>query len=63
MADDHDVIIRRSGAGGGTLAHRLAPFGQAGADSRAGRYWLPREIENWDATAVFVTTGTCPRGR
>ena len=27
MADDYDVIIVGSGAGGGTLAHRLAPSG------------------------------------
>ncbi len=25
MADEYDVIIVGSGAGGGTLAHRLAP--------------------------------------
>jgi choline dehydrogenase-like flavoprotein len=27
MADDFDVIIVGTGAGGGTLAHTLAPFG------------------------------------
>ena len=29
MADDYDVVIVGSGAGGGTLAHRLAPRASA----------------------------------
>ena len=53
MADDYDVIIVGSGAGGGTLAHRLAPSGKRVLILERGD-WLPREIENWDATAVFV---------
>ncbi|HTV72692.1 MAG TPA: GMC family oxidoreductase [Candidatus Acidoferrales bacterium] len=53
MNDHYDVIIIGSGAGGGTLAHRLAPSGkQILLLERGG--WLTREPENWDATAVFV---------
>jgi choline dehydrogenase-like flavoprotein len=37
----------------GTLAHRLAPSGKRVLILERGD-WLPREIENWDATAVFV---------
>ncbi|WP_426560670.1 GMC oxidoreductase [Angustibacter sp. McL0619] len=53
MADDYDVIIVGSGAGGGTLAHRLAPSGKRVLILERGD-WLPREAENWDAGAVFV---------
>ena len=53
MPDEYDVIIVGSGAGGGTLAHRLAPSGKRVLILERGD-WLPREIENWDATAVFV---------
>jgi len=53
MPDDYDVIIVGSGAGGGTLAHRLAPSGKRVLVLERGD-WLPREAENWDATAVFV---------
>lgn len=53
MADEYDVIIVGSGAGGGTLAHRLAPSGKRVLILERGD-WLPREIENWDPTAVFV---------
>jgi choline dehydrogenase-like flavoprotein len=53
MADNYDVIIVGSGAGGGTLAHRLASSGKRVLILERGD-WLPREIENWDATAVFV---------
>ena len=53
MADEYDVIIVGSGAGGGTLTHRLAPSGKRVLILERGD-WLPREIENWDATAVFV---------
>ena len=48
MADDYDVIIVGSGAGGGTLAHRLAPSGKRMLILERGD-WLPREVENWDA--------------
>ncbi|MFD9499409.1 GMC oxidoreductase [Streptomyces sp. NPDC060035] len=55
MADDHhyDVIIIGTGAGGGTLAHRLAPTGKRILILERGDY-LPRERDNWDSTAVFV---------
>lgn len=50
---DYDVIIIGSGAGGGTLAYRLAPSGKRILILERGD-WLPREVQNWDATAVFV---------
>src|SRR3954452_21276720 len=53
MADEYDVIIIGSGAGGGTLAHCLAPSGKRVLILERGD-WLPRELENWDAKAVFV---------
>jgi choline dehydrogenase-like flavoprotein len=53
MTDHYDVVIVGSGAGGGTLAHRLAPSGKRVLILERGD-WLPREVENWDARAVFV---------
>ena len=53
MPETYDVIIIGSGAGGGTLAHRLAPSGKRVLILERGD-WLPREPENWDATSVFV---------
>jgi choline dehydrogenase-like flavoprotein len=53
MSSDYDVIIIGSGAGGGTLAHRLAPSGKRILILERGD-WLPRETQNWDATEVFV---------
>ncbi|MEU3993190.1 GMC family oxidoreductase [Streptomyces platensis] len=55
MTDDqhYDVIIIGTGAGGGTLAHRLAPTGKRVLILERGGY-LPRERDNWDSTAVFV---------
>src|SRR3954452_24031838 len=53
-SDEHyDVIIIGTGAGGGTLAHRLAPSGKRVLLLERGDY-LPRERENWDSGAVFV---------
>jgi choline dehydrogenase-like flavoprotein len=49
----YDVIIIGSGAGGGTLALRLAPSGKKILIIERGNY-LPREKENWDPTEVFV---------
>jgi choline dehydrogenase-like flavoprotein len=48
-----DVIIIGTGAGGGTLALRLAPSGKRILLLERGEY-LPRERQNWDSTAVFV---------
>src|SRR5262245_25307674 len=54
MADTrYDVIIIGSGAGGGTLAHRLAPSGKRILLLERGEY-VPREKENWDSRAVVV---------
>jgi choline dehydrogenase-like flavoprotein len=54
MADDaFDFIIIGSGAGGGTLALKLAPSGKRILIVERGDY-LPREKENWDPTPVFV---------
>ena len=54
MSTEHyDVIIIGSGAGGGTLAYRLAPSGKRILMLERGGY-LPREKENWNTDAVFV---------
>ncbi|MGH3012177.1 MAG: GMC oxidoreductase [Gaiellaceae bacterium] len=53
MTDSYDVIIIGSGAGGGTLAHHLAPSGKRILLLERGD-WLPRELENWLAQSVFV---------
>ena len=47
----YDVIIIGTGAGGGTLAHRLAPSGKRILLLERGGY-VPRERENWDTLAV-----------
>jgi choline dehydrogenase-like flavoprotein len=53
-SDQHyDVIVIGTGAGGGTLAHRLAPTGKRILLLERGDY-LPRERDNWDSSAVFV---------
>ncbi|MGD9693782.1 MAG: FAD-dependent oxidoreductase [Phycisphaerales bacterium] len=48
----YDVVIIGSGAGGGTIAHRLAPSGKRILILERGDY-LPREEANWDERAVF----------
>jgi choline dehydrogenase-like flavoprotein len=53
MADDFDVIIIGTGAGGGTLAHTLAPSGKRILLLERGDF-LPREMDNWDPDAVFI---------
>src|SRR5215471_10394198 len=53
MTDRYDVIIVGSGAGGGTLAHTLAPSGHKILLLERGDF-LPRELANWDPKAVFV---------
>jgi choline dehydrogenase-like flavoprotein len=50
--DHYDLIIIGTGAGGGTLAHRLAPSGKKILLLERGGY-LPREPENWDSREVF----------
>ena len=53
-ADTHyDVIIIGSGAGGGTLAYRLAPSGKRILIIERGDY-VPREKDNWNPQAVNV---------
>ena len=52
-AQHFDVIIIGSGAGGGTLAHRLAPSGKRILLVERGD-WLPREKDNWESRAVFI---------
>ena len=52
MAERYDVIIIGSGAGGGTLAHRLAPSGKKILILERGD-WLPREARNWSVDDVF----------
>ena len=51
--DSYDVIIVGTGAGGGTLARRLASSGKRILLLERGD-WLPREPENWLAQNVFV---------
>jgi choline dehydrogenase-like flavoprotein len=53
MSQPYDVIIIGSGAGGGTLAHRLAPSGKRILLLERGGF-LPREPQNWLADEVFV---------
>ena len=53
MSNDYDVIIVGSGAGGGTLAYRLARSGLRILILERGDY-LKREIENWDSREVFT---------
>lgn len=50
---DYDIIIIGSGAGGGTLAHALAPTGKRILIVERGGF-LPREKENWNVKAVFL---------
>ncbi|MCI0528372.1 MAG: NAD(P)-binding protein, partial [Nitrospira sp.] len=53
MADNrYDIIIIGTGAGGGTLAYRLAPSGKKILILERGSF-LPREKENWDTVEVF----------
>ncbi len=57
MTTEHyDIIIIGTGAGGGTLAHKLAASGKKILLLERGDY-LPREKENWDPEEVF------PKGR
>jgi choline dehydrogenase-like flavoprotein len=53
MAEDYEVIIVGTGAGGGTLAHTLANAGRKILMLERGNF-LPRETENWTPESVFV---------
>ena len=53
MPERYDVIIIGTGAGGGTLAHTLAPSGKKILLIERGDF-LPRERENWEPDPVFV---------
>ncbi len=53
MGSHFDVVIVGSGAGGATLAQRLAPTGKSILILERGEH-LPREAENWDPRAVFI---------
>ena len=53
MSNDYDVIIIGSGAGGGTLAYRLAPSGLRVLILERGDY-VRRELENWDSREVIT---------
>ncbi len=52
MENDYDVIIIGTGAGGGTLAHRLAPSGKRILLLERGDF-LRRELQNWSSKDVF----------
>jgi choline dehydrogenase-like flavoprotein len=53
-ASHYDIIIIGSGAGGGTLAYRMAPSGKRILLLERGGF-LPREEENWSSREAFVT--------
>jgi choline dehydrogenase-like flavoprotein len=48
----YNIIIIGTGAGGATLAYRLAPSGKRILILERGTF-LPREKENWDTVKVF----------
>lgn len=50
-SNHYDVIIIGSGAGGGTLAYKLAPSGKRVLILERGDY-VPREKDNWSTRAV-----------
>lgn len=50
---DYDVIVIGTGAGGGTLARRLAPSGKRILLLERGGY-VPREKDNWSPKAVNI---------
>jgi choline dehydrogenase-like flavoprotein len=53
MPESYDVIVIGTGAGGGTLARRLAPSGKRILLLERGGH-VPRERENWSTRAVNV---------
>jgi choline dehydrogenase-like flavoprotein len=52
VTEHWDVIVIGTGAGGGTLAHALAPTGKRILMLERGR-WYPRERDNWDSRVVW----------
>lgn len=53
MADSHyDVIIIGTGAGGGTLAYKLAASGKKILLLERGSF-IPKEKANWDSRLIF----------
>ncbi len=60
MTTKYDVIIIGSGAGGGTLAHHLAPSGKSILILERGD-WLRREQQNWDVEEVFIKNRYVPK--
>jgi choline dehydrogenase-like flavoprotein len=53
MTQTYDVVIIGSGAGGATIAQRLAPTGKKILILERGEH-LPREADNWSPKAVFI---------
>jgi choline dehydrogenase-like flavoprotein len=53
MSAHFDVVVIGSGAGGATLAQRLAPTGKSILILERGEH-VPREAENWSPRAVFI---------
>ncbi|MFN8526714.1 MAG: GMC family oxidoreductase [Chloroflexota bacterium] len=53
MTERYDIVIIGTGAGGGTLAAKLAPTGLRILLLERGGF-VPREKENWSARAVFI---------
>jgi len=51
-ANHYDIIIIGTGAGGGTLAYRLAPSGKKILILERGAF-LPQEKANWDTVEVY----------
>ena len=53
MTEHYDLIVIGSGAGGGTLAHALAPTGKRILILERGDYLRRARTQNWDATEVW----------
>jgi choline dehydrogenase-like flavoprotein len=53
MSGPFDIVVIGSGAGGATLAQRLAPTGKSILILERGEH-VPREAENWSPKAVFL---------
>jgi choline dehydrogenase-like flavoprotein len=53
MQNHYDIIIIGTGAGGGTLAYKLAASGKRILLLERGDF-IPREKENWDTRTVFA---------